>query len=452
MAGFTDTLHGDGLARAPRALLGLERDPLRLDPERQRFCRSPPSYSSNSAGTTTRSASPNPPSEEQRLRQERRIQLGLEADASKPHEQFSAQIEEERRRIWNADPSTSWIKINPGDTTFEKEARETVKKRWVEQGIWSDKWNQFALGKWKHEEPLNLESESERESEAERSLPLFALFQKPQREARLPKSDDEKRTAQPAVREREREREASRPFHQFVYQISKERERIQKESGNGDGPDAADINTKAYENVKNTWTKRKIWNERWGILPGSSWKHEEPLDEEAVHGLACVPANPFMNSSHETGEAPAIHIFGPRSPVQSEHRETSGALNSPQRGSPADIDAAKPENDDVERSSSPSNSHASLEPVCSSEVSKDAGKRKMPQRRLSILQETCPDGSPLSFGVATAELQSPPSPDRVAPRRSKRVQAVRAKPTRSPGKSRGVSKRHPAQTIRGRKN
>ena len=52
---------------------------------------------------------------------------------------------------------------------------------------------------------------------------------------------------------------AARPYHQFVYQISKERERIQEESENGEGADAADINTMAYKNVKNTW------NGRWGI-------------------------------------------------------------------------------------------------------------------------------------------------------------------------------------------
>jgi hypothetical protein len=67
------------------------------------------------------------------------MQLAGEREASEPHKQFAAQVEEERRRIWNADPSTSWIKINPGDTTFEEEASETVKKRWVEQGIWNSK-------------------------------------------------------------------------------------------------------------------------------------------------------------------------------------------------------------------------------------------------------------------------------------------------------------------------
>ena len=174
MAGFTDTLRGDGLVRAQRALAGLQGDPLRLDRERQRFSHYPPPYTSNPSGTTTRFASPTPPSEERR--QERQFQLGLERRASKPYHQFEHQREEERRRIWNADPRTSWIKINPGDGTFKEEASETVKKRWVEQGIWNNKWNQFASGRWKHEEPLELESESETDTEQN---PHLLFFPKP---------------------------------------------------------------------------------------------------------------------------------------------------------------------------------------------------------------------------------------------------------------------------------
>ena len=49
--------------------------------------------------------------------------------------------------------------------TFKEEASETVRKRWDEQGIWNDKWNPFAYGRWKHEEPLELESESETDLE-----------------------------------------------------------------------------------------------------------------------------------------------------------------------------------------------------------------------------------------------------------------------------------------------
>jgi hypothetical protein len=39
------------------------------------------------------------------------------------------------------------MNIGIGDATFEDVASETVKKCWVEQGIWNNKWNQFASGR-----------------------------------------------------------------------------------------------------------------------------------------------------------------------------------------------------------------------------------------------------------------------------------------------------------------
>lgn len=123
----------------------------------------------------------------------------------------------------NADPSTRGKEPGPSELyNFGDEALETVMKHWVERGIWNNKWNNRALGRWKHEEPLDLGSESDPDTEAGR------------------------------------QREASRPCHQFSYQILKERKRIQEESENREGVNPADINARAYENIKNTWTKRGI--------------------------------------------------------------------------------------------------------------------------------------------------------------------------------------------------
>ncbi|KAH6704341.1 hypothetical protein BKA61DRAFT_636107 [Leptodontidium sp. MPI-SDFR-AT-0119] len=406
MAGFVD-VRGSGLARAQRALAGLEEYPERLDRERRRFSDSPPPYKSDMSGTTTRSQSPNPPTEEQRLLQQRRMQLAGEREASEPDKQFRAQVEEDRRRIWNAEPRTGWMEITSDLYTFQEEARETVKKRWVEQGIWNNKWNYYTIGRWKHEEPLELESESETETEAESSRPPFSfLSREPQPKPRRPKSDEEKR-----------------------------------------------------------------------------WIAERRVVREP---------NPLVNGSHD---APAIRIFGFPSPVQSNHRQVSGALNSSQQGPPADIASDGSENGDVERSPSSPNSHppssgkrvlrattgqallpskrkvshkdgqpanASLGPVHSSKVTKAAGKRKGPQRRLNISQKVSSDGLPLSPGVDAAEPQPSPPPDRVTPRRSKRIQppvSIRSKPerkvasnltARTSAKPQGVLKRQHAKTARGK--
>lgn len=279
----------------------------------------------------------------------------------------------------------------------------------------------------------------------------------PQPKPRPAKSDNEKRWIEERRAVRERQREASRPYHQFVYQISKERERIQDESANEEGADAADINTRSYENVKNTWTKRGIWNGRWGILPGMSWKHEVPLEEEAADDPAFVPANPLVNGSHNAGEAPTGRIFGSPSPVASNHRQTSGIMSTSQQGPSADVDSARLENGDAVRSPSASNSprlgmgkqvlrpttgqalrpsrklpsqkdgqpqpvaSASLGPVHSSKVSKATGKKRPgPQRRLNASQEVSPGDPPLLSGPDIAKPL--PQAASIPPRRNKRLE------------------------------
>ncbi|KAI1401865.1 hypothetical protein F4819DRAFT_305782 [Hypoxylon fuscum] len=499
MAGFSDTLRGDGLARTQRALAGLQGDPLRLDRERQRFSHSPPQCASNSSGTTTRSASLNLPSEEQRLRQERLVQLGLEADASKPDKQFSQQINEEEKRVFEASLNGAHpIPVGSDPRTI---ARENVKKRWVEQGIWNSKWNQFAYGRWKHEEPLPLESETK--LEAGHSI-VFSPFPRPLPKPMRPMSDDEKRRIAEQRAAREREHEASRPYHQFVYQISKERERIQDQFANAPG-----INTMAYENVKNTWTKRGIWNKRWGILPGMSWKHEEPLEEEAVDSPAPVPANPLANGCHGEEKLPTKRIFGSRS-VESSRRRGSIAADPSQQGPSADMNSAENGNSELSPSAPysprirtgkrvlrPSTGQASrsskrnpsrkddqqasvtLGPVHSSKISKTAAKKRSgPPQQPDISQKVSPDGLPFSSGVNPTE--PPPSPERITPRRSKRIhppvpsvaedpaetaskspmkRAVQSKPqrkvtsylkTKSSAKPQGTSKKPPTRTARGK--
>jgi hypothetical protein len=95
--------------------------------------------------------------------------------ASEPYNQFEHQISDEKKRIIEADlVRTRRIPVGSDAYTI---AYENVKKCWVEQGIWNSKWNQFASGRWKHEEPLEIESESETDSEAGPS-PLFFFYPK----------------------------------------------------------------------------------------------------------------------------------------------------------------------------------------------------------------------------------------------------------------------------------
>lgn len=136
-------------------------------------------------------------------------------------------------RIWYTHPLTSGLSRRddniPG--VWEAEASEIVKPRWVEQGIWKNEWTSSPWGLWKHEEPLEPESGPETDIQALPRIFTFASKQQPQQI----KSDKEKGEARERQALREREREASRPYQQFVYQISKEREQIQNKSTSEEG-------------------------------------------------------------------------------------------------------------------------------------------------------------------------------------------------------------------------
>lgn len=171
----------------------------------------------------------------------------------------------------------------PAGTDYYNQAKETVKERWVEQGIWNDNWNDMAQGRRRHEELLDPSSESEQE------LPQAGLFslliQTGQR--RKDNRDDGRAVRKP-------ECDATRPFHQFMYQVSKERERV------GSALEAEDcltfppgIHTQAYDIVKGVWTKRGTWDATWGILPGMSWKHERPLERVIQEDTALVEVHPL---------------------------------------------------------------------------------------------------------------------------------------------------------------
>ena len=424
MSVWNESIRGDGLLRAQRVLVQLQEDPQQLDQDRQRFSHTPRSYKSSLSGTTTRSASPE--TEEQQRRRERRTQLGMEAEASTCNHQFSTQVTEEEERTWKAELNkTCRIPVGSDARTI---ASRTVKQRWVEQGIWSDKWNESARGRWKHEEPPELESVSGANGKVRQILA-------------------------------EQDREASRPYYQFFYQISKERERIQNDLVNEKGAnpspfeashlETARINTSAYEVVKETWAKRGIWTERWGILPGMSWKHEWS-DKEIFDTPASGPTSPIVNGSHDVGpvipsQAEIISdigsnnrqsprtadrfLRGPSSNVDPIPPKTGLENGSPKRSPIANLPSPASGNRTLRRTtrqaSLPSKRKAprkveqqelaSHDPIHSSKISKAIGKRKGPQRRLISSPKMIPDAD-------APESQPPHSPDSAASRKSKRIQ------------------------------
>lgn len=279
-----DTIRGDGLFQAHRALAELAEDPEQFDQDRERrFSESPPSYRSRS-GTTTQPESPVPVNEALDNYNARIDKLYEDWQASLPVNQFDAQRREEAQRIEQARQP-----VGVGNSP-DSLAADRVRERWIEQGIWDHKWYEANIerfgdkvqnvplmgARWMHEVPLNDESDTEDCSTTE-----FQFGAKRKRQ----KTDEETRQSAQRRAERLRRRELSRPIHQFNYQVSQERDRLLDERSHESGQDdpvqnfAPDINTQAYTLVKDKWMSAGLWIDEWGILPGMSWLHERNIDE-----------------------------------------------------------------------------------------------------------------------------------------------------------------------------
>jgi hypothetical protein len=362
MANFS-SLQGEGSVK-------IYRDPVSLGVDLAEVHRPPRvRFTLNPSGTETPTTSRVPLNELERTKDERQTPLDTERVASIPYLQFRYETSEEGKLLQLHEKRTQ--SLSPLREDIYELSVRNVKTRWTEQGIWNNKWGYLANGRWKHEEPLELESESETDTEEE-SPPQPSLFgprrsifdsplQQPQPKPKRPKSDYERQQIAEQRVVKERQREASRPYHRFVHQVSEERERIEDESRHGIecSVRAADINTRAYGNVKEVWIKRGLWNTRWGILPGMSWKHEEPLEE--VH-------------------------------TEPNHCQESGAMKA---------EAAR----------------AYLRPIHSSQVSKAASNK-------SDRSQSRADVSQMISAAAKSVVELQPLSGQVTPRRSKRIQSL----------------------------
>jgi hypothetical protein len=138
---------------------------------------------------------------------------------------------------------------------------------------------------------------------------------------------------------------------------------MQSESGR-DGTvamDLIDINSTAYEIVKNTWIKTGIWDRKWSVLPGMSWKYERlSLKEMLAEEMGPAPAP--REASPPEGEANPVPIQISRSPIPANLNNSSvSGLPDESRELSAALDPAGPENDNAVRSLTASTSLGHLE-------------------------------------------------------------------------------------------
>lgn len=272
------------LTRLDAELASLAKNPDHLDHQRSRFLLERPPYVPSHHCSDDDTESDIDRDDDSICREHLQIKLQHDHNASRPYYQFDEQTNQERDRIIEGvDTQTAFVPLR---MSYDSIAYDRVKKDWMKQGVWDINWKSLPGWCWMHEESY----EPPIPEEDEETGPRRNIFSAPMEFAtskriayQEPGPDEtEKLSASPKDHQRSNN-DASRPFYQFIHQISKEREWMQGPTAKQSDPTcpSADINTRAYENVKASWIKRGIWKKEWGIMPGMVWMHELPMERLA---------------------------------------------------------------------------------------------------------------------------------------------------------------------------
>ncbi|MCJ1341261.1 hypothetical protein MMC09_006557 [Bachmanniomyces sp. S44760] len=274
------------------------------DLSRRRFSKSPPRVSSVPSTTYEESQ---PPSPGELLRDRQRIEL-RNSDAD---EQFGIQMEDELDRIRAArDKGLLQDSFIP---EWDEAAEANVIYRWMRQGIWDDRWENMPGGKiWRHEmqdipqslRPSKPAKRKHRETELQRVLAEFREVYK--------------ETVRSAIEFQKTQ--WSRPCYQFVHQFCEERQWIKMGLCGQDQDEQANLDERAYKNVRSRWVRDGVWDDSWISMPGVSWRHELPQKESLGENEAWKAAK-----LAKTERTPDWYFMAPIEPLEMGNRETRRA-------------------------------------------------------------------------------------------------------------------------------
>ena len=280
----------------------------------RRFSRSPPPVPSI---PSTEYEESEPPSPGTVLRDKESKELG-NSDAD---HQYAVQIKHEVDRIHAA--RGMGLLQQPNIYDWEEAAEANVRYRWIQQGIWDERWDTQAYKIWKHElqDPLL----PERPSMSVKDAVVRNLGTQRKRQHQ-DFEDKYQESLQSAVEFQNRQ--SSRPCYQFVYQFCEERQWIKMGFSKADQDQDIDLDTKAYESLKSRWIRDGIWDDDWTLIPGVSWRHERPskippLQETFRRSDACKAAR-----MEEAERPPDWYFMAPVKPPTtiSRHLSSPGSL------------------------------------------------------------------------------------------------------------------------------
>lgn len=238
----------------------------------RRFSRSPPRVPSVPSTEYEESEPPSPTAQLQD--KESRELRNSDADA-----QFAIQIKDELGRIRAA--RDKGLLQHPNLFDLEEAAEANVKYRWIQQGIWDERWVSQPYKIWKHElqdhpSPMG-PSDSVKEGGATKLKT---------RHKRKHSELEEEYHGMVRRAFDYQNQQSSRPCYQFLYQFCQEREWTKMGLSNQDQDQQTNLDTRAYETVKLRWIRDGIWDDDWTFIPGTSWRHERPrktLDPQKRH-------------------------------------------------------------------------------------------------------------------------------------------------------------------------
>ncbi|UNI23039.1 hypothetical protein JDV02_008882 [Purpureocillium takamizusanense] len=284
----------DDLFAADAKLRALADDSDQLQDARRRFETTPPVYRSRPSVEITQLNSPGPATEGERRLRDGRARLFFIKNHranSWPDCQFRQQKSAEvgfRIEKWRKRYGPRCYGMYD-DTEI---AELVVRERWREWGIWSEHWEREPEGRWKTDVVVPVDDsrpELDAEAGAETSDGCSSRDHQ----------SSPGREREPVQTARGCDDDNSRPYNLFLLLVGVERQRLRYRLGTSVDPH--DINTQAYNAVKEQWEREGIWRTTWGTLPGMTWKHEHLLkdiiDEEACLTLEELDHTRYYSST-----------------------------------------------------------------------------------------------------------------------------------------------------------
>lgn len=304
------------------ALQQFQDDPDLLAREmHQRYDEPPPPYPGS--GETTQPPTPGSSGFDDYYHRLKRWEARYKAT---PLTQFKMQAKREKDRLFHqvSDARYGRRQTLPWDRSSDLRANSenNVRQRWVEQGIWGEEWGPAfpeeshpmdkrrrgkkmdgpfygayhssadkysTSSRWGHDDFCE-QLESDRAPKPapgpgfhfRSRAPDPEELPKPHQFAKYIQGPDGPVKLGSSRRPTVRDPEASRPCHQFAYQVRKEREWIKDEMSYKSPGAVLDLDSLAYQSVKDSWQKDGVWNPKWVDLPGTKWLYEELQEEEAT--------------------------------------------------------------------------------------------------------------------------------------------------------------------------